>query len=134
MTDKSEFEIERVPILVRASSSEPEREEYLDVKVEDEEGGVVQHARLPFMPRKEGIQIDEGSVSFDSLQASFVRIQRQVHALMEAEDLAAEGGQTVHGFKVQEVTAKLGLSAKGGLAFIAEAGIEASIEVKFSRS
>ena len=39
-----------------------------------------------------------------------------------------------NGFSVDEITIELGFSAEGKLAFIAEAGIEASISVSFKRT
>jgi hypothetical protein len=36
-------------------------------------------------------------------------------------------------YQMDEITVKLGFTAKGKIAFIAEAGVEASIEVKFKR-
>ena len=38
-----------------------------------------------------------------------------------------------NGFEMDEVTISLGFTAKGKIAFIAEAGVEASIEVKFKK-
>ena len=41
---------------------------------------------------------------------------------------------TKAGYKLDEVSIGLGFNAKGKLAFIAEAGIQASVTVKFKRS
>ena len=45
----------------------------------------------------------------------------------------ADKGASSMEFQLDEITVSLGFSAKGKIAFIAEAGVEASIEVKFKR-
>ncbi|MFF0289189.1 CU044_2847 family protein [Streptomyces sp. NPDC005262] len=119
MNDTSR-DLETVPILVRTipecgHPTEPE----------EKREGFRQHGKFPLPWGHSNVELDDESLHLKDLQASFDKIQRQVESIMEAQATSS------HGFGITEVTAKLGISAKGGLAFIAEAGIEASIEVKF---
>lgn len=61
----------------------------------------------------------------------YQRICTQVFALVDAQEKVTP--KSADGFRVDEVTVSLGVHASGGLAFIAEAGVEASIEVTFKR-
>ncbi|WP_329394457.1 hypothetical protein OHA45_13330 [Streptomyces lydicus] len=67
------------------------------------------------------------TMELEDLKEKYARIQQQVNALV-AQNVSANG------WGVSEVMVRLGISAKGGLGFIAEAGVEAAIEVTFSRS
>ncbi|WP_329562000.1 Pepco domain-containing protein [Kitasatospora sp. NBC_01266] len=69
---------------------------------------------------------------------SYNRICTQVFALVDAQEKARQKdtratAQHNGGFSVNEITVHLGLSASGKVAFIAEAGVEVSIEVTFKR-
>jgi hypothetical protein len=63
------------------------------------------------------------TISLDKLQTQYERIQKQVNTIISSSDDVAAG------WGVSEVTVRLGLSAKAGLAIIAEVGVEAAIEV-----
>ncbi|WP_128376317.1 hypothetical protein [Streptomyces cavernae] len=130
MTD-SRHDLEAVPILVRVAPSDgaypdhTDHAEYAGDTAEEELERIAERAPFSLPWREPSVEVDEESLRLKDLQASFERIQRQVASIMEGS-----GGRG-NGFGVTEVTARLGVSAKGGLAFVAEAGIEASIEVKF---
>ena len=113
-------DLETVPILVRTI---PEYGH--PVEPEEQREGFTQHSKFPLPWGRSNVELDDESLRLKDLQASFDKIQHQVESIMQAQAASS------HGFGIAEVTAKLGISAKGGLAFVAEAGIEASIEVKF---
>ncbi|MFG2716626.1 CU044_2847 family protein [Streptomyces goshikiensis] len=116
----SDPNLQAVPILVRSMPDYG----YAADEAEEKPEGFTKHSKFPF-PWGPKVELDEESLRLTDLQASFDRIRNQVESLMQAQ---SDSG---HGLGIAEVTAKLGISAKGGLAFVAEAGIEASIEVKF---
>ena len=65
----------------------------------------------------------------EEVKNDFILVMNQLNFIVAAADK-----DTLNkGFKLNEITISLGFSAKGKIAFIAEAGVEASIEVKFSR-
>lgn len=69
------------------------------------------------------------SKKVDEVKNDLSKILGQLNFIVsEAEKSTAEKG-----FNLEEITVSLGFSASGKLAFIAEAGVEASIEVTFKR-
>ncbi|WP_371679633.1 CU044_2847 family protein [Streptomyces sp. NBC_01276] len=88
--------------------------------------GSREHSAFTDFFRRAPVKVDEGTLSLSKMQESFTRIEQQVQFLMNDR-------KSDDRFGIEEVTVRLGLSAKGGLAFIAEASIEASMEVKFKR-
>lgn len=64
-----------------------------------------------------------------ALKEEWVVTVNQVLALVAATDAEASSGS----FTLEELSVRLGFTAKGKLAFIAEAGVEASVEITFKR-
>jgi len=81
--------------------------------------GIIQHSRENEILTKKVEEVKE----------DLGLIVKQLNYIISEAD-KAEGNSD---FKIDEITIGLGFSAKGKIAFIAEAGVEASIEVKFSR-
>lgn len=116
------FNLEYVPILVEDLQGPEQAKEYPPAKPGE---GSREHSLTDFF-RRTPVKVDEDTLSLSKMQESFTRIEQQVQFLMNNR-------KSGDGFGIDEVTVKLGLSAKGGLAFIAEASIETSMEVKFKR-
>ncbi|MEE1837451.1 CU044_2847 family protein [Streptomyces sp. SP17KL33] len=116
--------MESIPILVRVTSLDSE---HTSDEIDEDSEGFVEHGRFPMPWRRSTIEVNEESLRLKDLQSSFEKIQSQVEAIMQRSATSNSNSRP----RIAEVTAKLGISAKGGLAFVAEAGIEASIEVKF---
>ncbi|MFI8833292.1 hypothetical protein ACIGPN_20000 [Streptomyces afghaniensis] len=91
------------------------------------EPGYQQQKRLFEWGRGHATKVTE--VDLAELRDAYLRIYNQVSMLISAHE---ESQESTNGWAVNEVTVRLGMSAKGGLAFIAEAGIEAAIEIKFA--
>ncbi|WP_395294460.1 hypothetical protein ACF9IK_13520 [Kitasatospora hibisci] len=67
-------------------------------------------------------------------EKSYNDICSQVFNLVAAQEKTQPEARKDGGFRVDEITVRLGVHAQGAIAFIAEAGVEASIEVTFKRS
>lgn len=65
----------------------------------------------------------------EDIKNDFSLVMNQLNFIVAEADKKASTSQ----FRLDEITISLGFSATGKLAFIAEAGVEASIEVKFTR-
>lgn len=103
----------------------------LDVNIEDEDIHFitsVQKMNSPGIYQHSGNDISITRKT-DEVKKDFSIILQQLNYIITEADQGSEGS----GFKLDEVTISLGFSAKGKIAFIAEAGVEASIEVKFTR-
>ncbi len=72
---------------------------------------------------------DEKTVNLSTMAADYTKIRSQVTQIF----LMQEATSTESGFRLDELTVHLGVSAKGGIGFIAELGVEASVELKFVR-
>src|SRR5881396_1991813 len=66
--------------------------------------------------------------SIKDVKTDWEKVSKQV-----AEMISSTVMQAPQGFSLDEVTISLGFSAQGKLVFIAEAGVEASVEIKFKR-
>jgi hypothetical protein len=66
--------------------------------------------------------------SIKDVKSDWEKISKQV-----SEMIASTVTKAPEGFSLDEVTISLGFSAQGKLVFIAEAGVEASVEIKFRR-
>ncbi|MFI0813956.1 Pepco domain-containing protein [Streptomyces echinatus] len=127
MSDTADQDLEAVPILVHVVPAV----DYEDAEIRREEDreGFREHALIKMPWSRPEIEVDEASLRLKDLKSGFERIQHQVESLMAMQSSPSESH-----LRITEVTAKLGISAKGGIGFIAEAGVEASLEVKFVRS
>ncbi len=67
--------------------------------------------------------------SLSALQGEWATVTRQIASIADATDPAV--GQA--GFELAEISFALGFNAKGKLAFIAEAGVEATVTVTVKR-
>jgi hypothetical protein len=64
------------------------------------------------------------------VKEDWVVVMQQVSEIISGTDAHTHA----EGFRLSEVSVSLGFNAKGKLAFIAEAGVEASVSVTFKRS
>ena len=88
-----------------------------------------EQARIPFFHRT-----TEKTASVATMSAEYTTIRQQVTQIfLSAEPPAGELRPGDQGFRLDELTVHLGVSAKGGIGFIAEVGVEASVELKFVR-
>ncbi len=67
--------------------------------------------------------------SLEEVSADWQNASRQVLKMVAASETEA----TDSGFEISEVTVGLGFNAKGKLGFLAEAGMEASVEITLKR-
>ncbi|RAG83786.1 hypothetical protein DN069_20310 [Streptacidiphilus pinicola] len=66
---------------------------------------------------------------------SYNRICSQIFTLAMAQEAGeSDSVEPRRKFRVEEITVRLGVHANGSLAFVAEAGIEAGVEVTFKRA
>lgn len=84
------------------------------------------------LPGQAEAHVDMGAVTrpLSEIKEEWAVTINQVLSLIAVTD---ESAAETEGFSLQELSVKLGFSAKGKLAFIAEAGVEASVEVTFKR-
>lgn len=90
---------------------------------------------------RSGSEFKTGSVTLHSRAGE--KIKKNIGEMKEDYDLIVnniayiisdtDSKVAASGFKLDEITISLGVSASGKIAFIAEAGIEASIQVTFKR-
>jgi hypothetical protein len=94
------------------------------------EAGVEPFEEQGFFRRKASAKVDEATADLQGMVGDYERIRNQIRAIfIEPEG----GGEAEGGFGLQELTVHLGISAKGGIGFIAELGVDASIELTFRR-
>jgi hypothetical protein len=88
----------------------------------------------PFVPKGFGLRKhDDGLTAVTISDDELLRLKAQVGRIADA--LAdAKSGSGSGGYSVDSITAHLGISASGRFFFIAEAGVEASIEVTWKRN
>ncbi len=68
----------------------------------------------------------------EDLNVEWARAARQIEAMIRAAE-TAPGADSSADFSVDKVTVSLGFNAKGQLVFVAEAGVEPSVQVTFRR-
>ena len=86
------------------------------------------------IPKQPGMYEQKGTSK--QLTRKVEEIKEDLSGMMRQLDfIIGEADQRVlnEGFALDEITVSLGFSATGKIAFIAEAGVEASIEVTFKR-
>jgi hypothetical protein len=87
------------------------------------------------LPRNVGFRENSGNGSnaltrkASEVKEDWNNMMNQLNDIMANSEKAAGAGR----YEMDEIAVKLAFTAKGRLAFIAEAGVEASIEVKFKR-
>lgn len=67
--------------------------------------------------------------NIDDVKNEWKKVSTQLQEMISSFTVNKPGG-----FSVDDITIKLGFSAEGKIAFIAEAGIEASVSVSFKRT
>lgn len=80
-----------------------------------------------FTPHKGAVE--QVTRRLEESKADWARILFQVDEMATAHDAVREGGR----FEVDEISVGLAFNAKGRLAFIAEAGVEATVTVVLKR-
>ena len=87
------------------------------------------------IPTGTGVNLQSGALQraltkkVGEIKDDYQAIINQVNFIIEGTDSKVENS----GFKLSEITVGLAFSATGKLAFIAEAGVEASVEITFTR-
>ncbi|MYT29116.1 MULTISPECIES: hypothetical protein [unclassified Streptomyces] len=127
MNDTADQDLETVPILVHVVPAIDHED--AEIRLQEGREDFSEHALIKMPWSRPEIEVDEASLRLRDLKAGFERIRHQVESIMTMQPPPSDSH-----LRITEVTAKLGISAKGGIAFIAEAGVEASLEVKFVRS
>jgi len=81
------------------------------------------------------VQVQSGTVERVVRSLGEVKKDWQVVIGQVADMIGASDGQVAErGFRLSEVEVGLGFDARGKLAFIAEAGVEATVTVRFERA
>ena len=115
MTDQND--INQVKLIVAGDVVEDDETASVD------EEGFQEQAHIPFL------RSGEKKVDMETMVADYTKIRSQLTKIFLAPEAASDGS----GFRLDELTVHLGVSAKGGIGFIAEVGVEASVELKFVR-
>jgi len=74
------------------------------------------------MPWRKGVEVNEAK-----FKETFEDLLKAIRYMCGKASTAMEG------YVIDEITVSLGVSAEGGLAFVAKAGIKGDIELKISR-
>jgi len=105
-----------------------------DAALEDDQVVLFQRGNTPLQPGEvqlHGLKEFASRLfgrSIKDVKTDWEKVSKQV-----AEMISSTVTQAPKGFSLDEVTISLGFSAQGKLVFIAEAGVEASVEIKFKR-
>jgi hypothetical protein len=89
--------------------------------------GVEEQARWPFKAKLKG-KTEEVALDPEELRRSLDDITAKLEKVLENQS-----SRDVGGFRLESFTVGLAVSASGKVAMIAEAGVEASIQLQFTR-